>query len=138
MSYKLTPSQITDGWVLFKDRFPELSELHRGKFINVMYGDGSVSTEQVNSARKSVQIPDVSQDVLIAWQTPKPLAYVTNEAYTAIPYGVDGLHAVKRNSDGFIRAWDIPGEHYARRIADEYNRAHRLLQSAKVPHERQV
>lgn len=136
MSYKLTDTAIADGWVLFKDKFPTDKDLQRGKFINVMYGDGSMGVEEVNL--KTRVIVSLSKESIIAWKTPRPLEYVKEEAYTAIPYGIDGLHAVRRNSDGFIRAWDIPGEHYAQRIAEEYNRASRNSKNTGSPHERQV
>lgn len=133
MKYKLTETQINDGWVLFTDRFPTFRETQRARWVNVMYADGSVSTEAVNPKTKEVGGSD-SLSPLIAWQTPKALMPVREEAYSAIPYGQDGLHAVRRNSDGFIRAWDIPGEHAAQMIAEEYNKAARK----REPHERQV
>ena len=133
MGYKLTETAIADGWVLFKDKFPEEVDLQRGKFVNVMYGDGSMGVEEVNL--KTRIIVSLSKESIIAWKTPKPLEYVKDEAYTAIEYGGGGLWAVKRNSDGFIRAWDIPGEHHAKRIAEEYNLAKKQRGQA---HERQV
>lgn len=133
MSYKLTETAIADGWVLFKDKFPTDKDLQRGKFINVMYGDGSMGVEEVNL--KTRIIVSLSKESIIAWKTPKPLQYVKEEAYTAIEYGGDGLWAVKRNADGFIRAWDIAGEHHAKRIAEEYNLAKKQRGQA---HERQV
>lgn len=136
MAYKLTETAIADGWVLFKDKFPTDKDLQRGKFVNVLYGDGSMGVEEVQI--KTGIIVSLSKEAIIAWKTPRPLEYVKEEAYTAIPYGIDGLHAVRRNSDGFIRAWDIPGEHHAMRIADEYNKADRESKRSGVPHERQV
>lgn len=136
MGYKLADTAIADGWVLFKDKFPTDKDLQRGKFINVMYGDGSMGVEEVNL--KTRVIVSLSKESIIAWKSPIPLQYVKEEAYTAIPYGIDGLHAVRRNSDGFIRAWDIPGEHYAKRIADEYNRAAQTTGYTGGPYERQV
>ncbi len=133
MRYKLSETQIKDGWILFTDRFPTFRDTQRGRWVNVMYGDGSVSTEAVNLKTKEVGGSD-SLVTLIAWQTPKPLQAVPDEAYSAIPYGQDGLHAVRRNSDGFIRAWDIPGEHAAEKIAQEYN----LAVKKREPYERQV
>lgn len=132
MSYKLTETAIADGWVLFTDRFPTSSDVQRGKFVNVMYGDGTVGVEEVNL--KTRMIASLSMQNLVAWQTPKPVQYAKDVPYSAIPYGIDGLHAVRRNSDGFIRAWDIPGEHAAIKIAEEYNRAARKRQ----PHDREV
>ena len=133
MGYKLTDTAIADGWVLFKDRFPTDKDLQRGKFINVMYGDGSMGVEEINL--KTRVIASLSKESIVAWKTPSPLQYVKEEAYTAIPYGLDGLHAVRRNSDGFIRAYDIPGEHHAQKIAEEYNTAYKRRKEA---HERQV
>jgi prepilin-type processing-associated H-X9-DG protein len=133
VKYKLTDTQISDGWVLFTDRFPTFRETQRARWVNVMYADGSVSTEAVNPKTKEVGGSD-SLETLIAWQTPKPLKFAHEDAYSAIPYGIDGLHAVRRNSDGFIRAWDIPGEHTAQKIAEEYNKAVKK----REPHERQI
>lgn len=138
MRYKLSETQIADGWVLFTDKFPVRSDLQRGKYVNVMYGDGSVGIEEVNVSQKMIVGVGLSDAALIAWQKPRPLAFDLDEMYTAIPYGADGLHAVKRNTDGFIRAWDIPGEHYAKRIAEEYNQAYKINKSKLVPHEREV
>jgi hypothetical protein len=133
MSYKLTETQIADGWVLFKDRFPTGHEVQRGRYVNVLYGDGTLGVEEVNL--KTKVIVSLSMNNLVAWQTPRPVKYDKQEAYTAIEYGGDGLWAVKRNADGFIRAWDIPGEHHAKRIAEEYNLAKKERREA---HERQV
>ena len=133
MRYKLLDTQVKDGWVLFIDRFPTFKDTQRGRWVNVMYADGSVSTEMVNLKTKEVGGSD-TYSTIIAWQTPKPMQAVIEEAYSAIPYGQDGLHAVRRNSDGFIRAWDIPGEHTAEKIAHEYN----LAAKKREPHERQV
>lgn len=135
MGYKLTDTAIADGWVLFKDRFPTAKELVRGKFVNVMFGDGSMASEEVDPKTKEIVSAPFSTDSIVAWKTPSPLQYVKEEAYTAIPYGLDGLHAVRRNSDGFIRAYDIPGEHHAQKIAEEYNTAYKRRKEA---HERQV
>jgi hypothetical protein len=134
MGYKLTETAIADGWVLFKDRFPAHSDLVRGKFVNVMFGDGSMASEEVDPKTKEIVSAPFSMETIVAWQTPKPLRFVKEEAYTAIEYGGDGLWAVKRNADGFIRAWDIPSEHHAKRIAEEYN----LAKKQRSAHERQV
>lgn len=135
--YKLTDTAIADGWVLFKDRFPTRQETHRGKFVNVMFGDGSMASEEVDTKTNEIVSAPFSMESIVAWQTPKPLQYVKDEAFTAIEYGGDGLWAVRRNKDGFMRAWDIAGEHHAKRIAQEYNYADRLKKSGSA-HERQV
>lgn len=134
MAYKLTETQIADGWVLFTDRFPKFQEVQRGKFVNVMFGDGSMASEEVNIKTKEIVSAPFSTESIIAWQTPRPLFCYQEEAYTAVEHG-SGMWGVRRNADGFIRAWDIPGEHYAKRIAEEYNLAKKQRAGA---YERQV
>lgn len=146
MGYKLTDAQIADGWVLFKDRFPSKGDLVRGKFVNVMFGDGSMASEEVDPKTKEVVSAPFSTESIVAWQTPRPLQYAKEEAYTAIEIGGYGLWAVRRNADGLLRAWDIPGEHHAKRIVEEYNNANRQgsysytrgLSKSGNAHERQV
>lgn len=133
MGYKLTDAQIADGWVLFRERFPQAHEVQRGEFVNVLYGDGTMGVEKVNLKARVIASQNLTG--MVAWQTPRPLQYVKEEAYTAIEYGGDGLWAVRRNADGFMRAWDIPGEHHAKRIAEEYNLAKKQRGQS---HERQV